>query len=109
MQWNSQRGGYSNLLVSFDQLLLHHRGAGSSVKLLESQLMANLQSLLQDTSSLMYDALGSRAYLSDAQILIPLSWNSSLHELLPKPNYPVLRDRRVKFSSADIVIGFDCK
>ena len=67
-------------------------------------------SIMQHSSSILYDALNGRAHLQEVRVLIPFKWrNLSLPVFQHKPGSPIMQNRRLLYSAADVLVGPDGK
>lgn len=66
-------------------------------------------SLMQHSSSLLYEALNGRAHLAEVRVLIPHKWRHSEWPVMHKPGQPIMMNRRLRYADADVLVGFEGK
>lgn len=104
LRFDQQTGAYQGLTFTFDPRLdkqveqrLHHE---------------HWLSIMQQSSSLLYESLNGRAHLAEIKVLIPFKWRQLSAELRPvlyKPGSPVITNRRLRFADSDVIVGFEGK
>lgn len=66
-------------------------------------------SVMQHSSSLLYEALNGRAHLAEVRVLIPYRWRQMEWPVLHKPGSPIIMNRRLRYADADVLVGFEGK
>lgn len=100
IRFNPADGSYSGLTFTFDPRL------DKRVELLHFE---HWLSIMEHSSSLLYEALNGRAHLAEVRVLIPYKWRQFQWPVLHKPGVPIIMNRRLRFSDSDVIVGFEGK
>lgn len=100
IKFNLDTNSYSGLTFTFDPRL---------DKRVEWLHFEHWLSIMQHSSSLLYDALNGRAHLAEIRVLIPYKWRHVSWPVLHKPGVPIITNRRLRFSDSDVIVGFEGK
>lgn len=100
IKFNLDTNSYSGLTFTFDPRL---------DKRVEWLHFEHWLSIMQHSSSLLYDALNGRAHLAEVRVLIPYKWRQFSWPVLHKPGVPIITNRRLRFSDSDVIVGFEGK
>lgn len=104
LRFDHQTSAYEGLTFTFDPRL---------DKQVEQRLhFEHWLSIMQQSSSLLYESLNGRAHLAEIKVLIPFKWRQLGAELRPvlyKPGAPVITNRRLRFADSDVIVGFEGK
>jgi hypothetical protein len=104
LRFDAQTSSYQGLTFTFDPRL---------DKQVEQRLhFEHWLSIMQQSSSLLYESLNGRAHLAEIKVLIPFKWRQLSAELRPvlyKPGAPVITNRRLRFTDSDVIVGFEGK
>lgn len=100
LSFDQQSNSYSGLTFTFDPRLERR---------LEFLHAEHWNQIMQQSSSMLYSALNGRAYLNEVRVLIPYKWRHLEWPLLHKPGSPIMVNRRLRYSDADILVGFEGK
>lgn len=100
LRFEPELNGYTGLTFTFDPRLESR---------LDELQFAHWQSILQQSSALLYEALNGRAHLAEVRVLIPYKWRKLDWPLLHKPGAPILVNRRLRYADSDILVGFEGK
>lgn len=100
IKFNLDTNSYSGLTFTFDPRL---------DKRVEWLHFEHWLSIMQHSSSLLYDALNGRAHLAEIRVLIPYKWRQVSWPVLHKPGVPIMTNRRLRFSDSDVIVGFEGK
>lgn len=100
LQFEPERNSYTGLTFTFDPRL---------DKRVEWLHFEHWLSIVQQTSSVLYEALNGRAHLAEVRVLIPYKWRQFEWPVLHKPGSPIMINRRLRFADSDILVGFEGK
>lgn len=100
LRFEPELNAYTGLTFTFDPRLESR---------LDGLQFGHWQNILQQTSSILYEALNGRAHLAEVRVLIPYKWRKLDWPLLHKPGAPIMMNRRVRYADSDILVGFEGK
>lgn len=98
LKLDQESNGYTGLTFTFDPRLDKHP---------QQLQFEHWQSVMQQSSLMLYEALNGRAHLQELRVLIPYKWRHL--ELIHKPGAPVIMNRLARYSEADFLVGFEGK
>lgn len=100
LRFDPETNSYAGLTFTFDPRL---------DKQLEWLHFEHWLSIMQHSSSLLFEALNGRAHLAEVRVLIPYRWRQAGWPVLHKPGSPIIMNRRLKFADSDVIVGFEGK
>lgn len=100
LRFEPETNSYSGLTFTFDPRL---------DKRVEWLHFEHWLSIMQHSSSLLYEALNGRAHLAEVRVLIPYKWRQAEWPVLHKPGVPIITNRRLQFADSDVIVGFEGK
>lgn len=100
LKFEPETNSYSGLTFTFDPRL---------DKRVEWLHFEHWLAIVQQSSSLLYEALNGRAHLAEVRVLIPYKWRHVGWPLIPKAGLPIMMNRRLRYADSDILVGFEGK
>jgi len=108
LQLNQETNAYTGLTFAFDPRLAQLETNGSELAAAEIQFSRWLD-IMQRSSALLYESLAGRAYLAEVRVLLPYRWLAKEWPLVQKPAGLTAWNRRLRYASADVLVGFEGK
>ena len=100
LKFDPMTSSYSGLTFTFDPRL---------DKQVERLHFDHWLSIMQQSSSLLYDSLNGRAHLAEVRVLIPYKWRQFEWPVLHKPGSPIITNRRLRYADSDVIVGHEGK